>query len=68
MYLHVSVRTYVSKYKFDEDPIKNGGAIDQTMSNMGFLGSQARTLLGSEQANLAHIQTHPLVLYRSPER
>ena len=28
--------------KFDEDPIKNEGAIDRTMSNMGFLGTKGR--------------------------
>ena len=28
--------------KFDEDPIKIEGTIDQTRSNMGFFGSQGQ--------------------------
>ena len=31
-------------YKFDEDLIKNEGAIDLTMSNMGFLPLEGKSL------------------------
>ena len=31
--------------KFDEDPIKIDGTIDQTRSNMGFFGTQGQVIL-----------------------